>query len=82
MMSQYNRESGTSGRNQSGITDDDLREMRQQHARLLEIEFKADSNHALVKNFPGLDAEISEYELRKMAEQLVSAADILSQKNK
>lgn len=37
---------------------------------------------ALVKNFPGLDAEMKEAELRLMASELLAAADHLAKQNK
>lgn len=84
-MSQYNRESGTQGRNQFGITSDDLRETREQCLNRLDIEFKISDkckHYSVVKNFPGLDAEMNEFELRRMGEQLINAADKLKDLNK
>lgn len=84
-MGQYNRQSGTPGRNQFDITEEDLMEVREQQKRVLDIELRTGTqgkHFALVHNFPGLDAEMSEFELRRMAEQLIGAADKLSDKNK
>lgn len=39
-------------------------------------------HHALVRNFPGLDAEMNEAQLRAMAAELLKAADMLADKNK
>ena len=84
-MSQYDRMQATSGRNQYGITPDDIRNLREQLSKNLRIEFHQNvkgKEIAIVENFPGLDAELSEHELRTMAAQLLKAADDLSSKNK
>jgi len=51
----------------------------------LEIETlrgRNDKQFALVRNFPGLDAEMNEENLRDMANQLIEAADYLKSINK
>lgn len=51
----------------------------------LDIEFITGRDErllAIVKNFPGLDAEMSEQNLRSMAAQLILAADKLAANNK
>ena len=51
----------------------------------LNIEFIQGSKErplAVVKNFPGLDAEMNEQDLRSMAAQLILAADKLTVNNK
>ena len=50
----------------------------------LDIEYKIgqkDKVYALVRNFPGLDAEMNEEKLRAMAQELLSAADKLQKEN-
>lgn len=83
-MSQNNRELGTSGRNQYGITSEELRESKEQQEKRLHIDLRLGREEkylAVVKNFPGLDAEMSEFELRRMASELVAAADKIKDKN-
>lgn len=83
-MGQYNRESGTQGRNQFGITSDDMRDLREQQRKILDIELKQGTNdrrYAVIKNFPGLDAEMNEFELRRMADQLITTANKLKELN-
>ena len=51
----------------------------------LDIEIKFHSKaeyYSIVRNLPGLDAEMNEHDLRSIADQLIAAADKLSQLNK
>jgi len=50
----------------------------------LEIEYRRGRNEkhlALIRNFPGLDADMNEKGLRIMAQQLIEAADYLKSQN-
>jgi len=50
----------------------------------LEIEYRGGRNEkhlALIRNFPGLDADMNEKGLRIMAQQLIEAADYLKSQN-
>lgn len=83
-MNQYNREAGTSGLNQFDITGEDLREAQEQQNKHLEIDFVYGESKryvSVVRKFPGLDAEVNEHELRRIANQLIAAAAKLHKKN-